>query len=127
VKAFKISVSKDNIILKQIPKEELIFWPVIFSFVLFLGSVLLTVFKFASLPQKIPLFYSKPWGQERLAGKEFIWLLPSILLLLIIANTVLAKIFVSRINFLAQMVAVSLSILSILTFFTLLRIIILVS
>jgi len=127
VKAFKISVSKDNIFLKQIPKEELIFWPVIFSVVLFFGSVLLTAFKFASLPPKIPLFYSKPWGQERLAGKELIWLLPSILLLLIIANTVLAKIFASRINFLAQTVTVSLSILSLLIFFTLLRIIILVS
>ena len=123
MESFKIKVPNGNFLIKQIPKEKTIFWSIIFYLFLFVGSLIFTIIKFASLPPKIPLFYSKPWGQERLANREFIWLLPAILLLLILINTVLAKIFAAKILFLAQIVSITLSILTFLIFVTLLKII----
>lgn len=40
------------------------------------GSVLLIVWKWQSLPPAVPLWYSRPWGEERLAHPLWLFLLP---------------------------------------------------
>lgn len=38
----------------------------------FVITSILVVFFWQNLPNQIPLFYSKPWGEEQLAAREFI-------------------------------------------------------
>lgn len=38
--------------------------------------VLFFIFRFSSLPPQIPLFYSKPWGEDQLADSWLIFILP---------------------------------------------------
>jgi len=41
-----------------------------------LAMAVVFAIKFASMPPQIPLFYSKPWGEEQLADFWMIFLLP---------------------------------------------------
>lgn len=38
-----------------------------------LGTILI---KKSSLPEKLPLFYSRPWGEEQLAFKNWLFIIP---------------------------------------------------
>ena len=46
----------------------------------------LFILRFNTLPPQIPLFYSKPWGEDQLADSWMIFLLPVILDLLFFFN-----------------------------------------
>jgi len=48
------------------------------------------------LPPKVPLLFSKPWGEEQLVGKEFLLLLPSSTSLLFIINSRFASVSFSQ-------------------------------
>lgn len=50
-----------------------------------------TAWKFSILPQEVPLFYSKPWGEEQVADIWFILLIPIFMHLLYFANIYLSK------------------------------------
>jgi len=52
-----------------------------------------TAWKFTTLPQEIPLFYSKPWGEEQVADIWFILLIPIFMHLFYFINTILSKKF----------------------------------
>lgn len=43
------------------------------------------------LPQQIPLWFTYPWGEGQLAVKIFLWTLPSIGLVTIVANAIITK------------------------------------
>lgn len=71
-----------------IPKESLIrssFWVAVF---LLVGTFLLFALFFKSLPAQVPLFYSKPWGQDQLAQPVFL-VLPLLLSVVFFALNVL--------------------------------------
>jgi hypothetical protein len=53
----------------------------------------ISAWKFKLLPQEVPLFYSKPWGEEQVADIWFILLIPIFMHLLYIANIFLSKRF----------------------------------
>ena len=53
----------------------------------------LFVLRFSTLPPQIPLFYSKPWGEDQLADSWMIFLLPIILDLLFVLNNFIYKKF----------------------------------
>lgn len=44
------------------------------------------------LPMSVPLFFTEPWGEARLAPKIFLFLLPISGFLVIVVNLILAKI-----------------------------------
>jgi len=48
-------------------------------------------FKWESLPPQIPLFYSRPWGQDQLAPKILIFLLPAVSFVVFLLNSLLVK------------------------------------
>ena len=47
-------------------------WAVITAGVVMGAGIWVTISK--HLPPQIPLFYSRPWGEEQLAGTYFLWL-----------------------------------------------------
>lgn len=55
--------------------------------------VLAVIFKLGVLPPQIPLFYSRPDGEQQLGEWWYIFLIPVLLNLLYIANKVLIKKF----------------------------------
>lgn len=51
-----------------------------------LGTILA---KRSFLPEKVPLFYSRPWGEEQLAGKDWLFVIPlASLAILVFSNRV---------------------------------------
>lgn len=87
-------------------------------------SIVLGV-KYQSLPPQIPLFYSRPWGEGRLATSPFVWIVPGTILILIFINTVL----ISKVGvrFATKILALSMAITSFLLFWTLVKIIFTIS
>ncbi len=61
---------------------------------IFLGLLLLTfiflLFTFSLLPPQVPLFYSRPWGEEQLGSSIFLWILPGGALLFSLLNLIMA-------------------------------------
>ncbi len=60
-----------------------------------------------SLPNKIPLFYSLPWGEERLAQKGWLALLPSLGLIFSGINWAISGTWWKREEFLQKILAIS--------------------
>lgn len=48
------------------------------------------LFFYSSLPPKLPLFYSLPWGESQLVAKQQFLILPATLLLISLVNALLA-------------------------------------
>jgi len=99
-------------------------------FLLIAGNLLMAgiyILKLNHLPLQIPLFYSKPWGEDQLVDTWLIFLLPIILDLLIFVNyTVIKRLFSS--NDLINKIAYYLNLfLIIITSYVFVRIIFLVS
>ncbi|PIU74875.1 MAG: hypothetical protein COS76_03790 [Candidatus Portnoybacteria bacterium CG06_land_8_20_14_3_00_39_12] len=44
--------------------------------IIFVGFLVILL-KQSSLPNFVPLFYSRPWGEEQLAAKNWLFLIPS--------------------------------------------------
>lgn len=62
---------------RKLRQDALSFWGLSFSlFFLAFSCVFLALF-WSKLPPQIPLFYSRPWGEEQLAEKSQILFLPS--------------------------------------------------
>lgn len=52
-------------------------WVAVAAIVVTLG---LLVVYWRSLPPEVPLWYSRPWGQEQLASPYWLWLVPILIL-----------------------------------------------
>ncbi len=63
--------------------------------VIFAETILIFV-KRSSLPEKIPLFYSRPWGEEQLADNKLIFMVPVISLIILIFGCQMGKILVKK-------------------------------
>jgi len=57
----------------------------------FIAISILFLFLKRTLPARIPLWYSKEWGPERLTPNFLLWLLPASSFLIVILNLFLAK------------------------------------
>lgn len=80
------------------------------------------------LPEKVPLFYSRPWGEEQLAGREWLLLIPALSLVIFLINWQLGKLLSKKGETFLPVVMESFSLLfSVLSTITLLRIIFLIT
>lgn len=64
------------------------FYALIGSNIVMIGVLLL---RFNHLPPQIPLYFSKPWGEDQLVDNWMIFLLPVLLDILYFANVSLVK------------------------------------
>ncbi|HEX7456222.1 MAG TPA: hypothetical protein VF303_02030 [Candidatus Nanoarchaeia archaeon] len=76
-----------------------------------------------NFPLAVPLWFSKPWGEERLAEPILLWLLPLASLATIIINFSLSRIFREKERVLFLLLIWSIPVVSGLLFYTLLEII----
>lgn len=67
------------------------------------------------LPPEIPLFYSRPWGEEQLADKKFLFLLPTFALTSLFINEIVAKLtgkfYASLLNLTSRIISLAVAIL----------------
>jgi O-antigen/teichoic acid export membrane protein len=59
-------------------------------------DLLITFVKRSALPERVPFFYSRPWGQEQLAAKDFLFLIPLFSFLVFLLNYCLSVILLKR-------------------------------
>jgi len=114
--------------LQELIGEEKIFrLSFAIGFFFFLLGTLLLFLKFKSLPPQVPLFYSKPWGEERIPAKIWLWLIPALSLLILFFNFLILPLFLKKERFLVIILSLVSVVSLFLLFWTLLQIIFLVS
>lgn len=80
-----------------------------------------------NLPQKVPLFYSRPWGNEQLVSKDFLFIIPLFSLIILLINYLISRFLLPREKTFLVFAASGFSLLfSILGTLTLLKIIFLI-
>lgn len=97
---------------------------IFFGFLFF--DVLFLLFFVFSLPPEIPLFYSRPWGENQLASPSLIWLLPTAAFITGLLNFYLAANFFEEMPFLSHVLSWSSVLIAFLTTVSVFKIIILV-
>jgi hypothetical protein len=61
------------------------------SLLLILAQLGIILLKRTSLPEKVPFFYSRPWGQDQLATADTLFLLPLFSFIILSLSLVLKK------------------------------------
>ena len=110
------------------------FWEEKINGTLFRWNVLVIIFqlvfiflKFDSLPKQVPLYYSLPWGSQRLASAASLFLLPSFSIVFSLINNIIAAITLRSIQVISRLLVVFSLVYSILSLITLIHIVYLVS
>ncbi|MBM4402454.1 MAG: hypothetical protein FJ044_04380 [Candidatus Cloacimonetes bacterium] len=84
--------------------------------------VIILIGKKNVIPPEVPLWYLQPWGETQLAPGNYLWGLPGIAMLVLIANLFLAKLFYRRERFISQLLIFTSTIVSFLLGFAFYRI-----
>lgn len=66
-----------------------IYYYAAFLIIILQGTVLAWIWKY--IPKVVPLFFTEPWGEGRLAPKVYLAILPTLALLSIIVNLILGR------------------------------------
>lgn len=98
-----------------------------FSLVFLLLALGYLFITFHRWPPEVPLFYSRPWGEEQLANSDFLWLLPSGALLIAFLNISLAAFLIEEFPFLARILAWSTTLISFLASIAIFKIVTLIT
>ena len=101
-------------------------WALVLNLIVFFTAVTLLLLHRNSLPPTLPLWFSKPWGAERLAPPLALWLLPSIILISLVLNSLVAKILFENQRTLALILVWATLLVSLILFFPLYRILLVI-
>lgn len=94
-------------------------------FFLTIQVILIAIF-YSSLPPLIPLFNSLPWGENRLALSQLIFLVPTVSIVVIFLNLYIAKLIYTKHTLVARILTVNGFLVSLLGFFALVQILLLI-
>jgi preprotein translocase subunit SecY len=76
-----------------------IFRALLLSIILIIIQLIIIIVFFTKFPPKVPLFYSKPWGQPQLTSPVNLLLLPGFSSATFILNSFLASLFIENKKF----------------------------
>lgn len=96
------------------------------SILLIVISILVIVWKWNGLPQSVPLWYSRAWGEDQLASPVWLFTLPLGNLVWLSANIILSSL-IAEDELFAKLLLVSSLLVSVLSLFTLIRIVLLIT
>lgn len=83
---FIISVDPTTLVPKSSAR---IYYYITFWIIVLQSAVI--AFLWRSLPRVVPLFFTEPWGEARLAPRLFIWLIPVLSFLTLVINLTLGR------------------------------------
>ncbi len=98
-----------------------------FVIVLFILSVGLLVWRFPELPPSVPIWFSRPWGEDQLASPYWLVLLPASSIVWYGIDLLIGIYITAEYLIFTQMLFLSSLIVSILSFVTLVKILFLVT
>lgn len=113
---------KNNILLK----DGSIKYSIILCLLFAVAQVVLLAFFYRNLPPYIPLFNSLPWGEERLAFSQLIFLVPVFSIVILLVNLYIAKIIYLKHALIARLIIVNAFLIALLGFIALLQILLLI-
>lgn len=70
-------------------QDPVIFWSIFIACLIGISTLLLWGVEYQNLPSEIPLFFSLPWGDAQLINPKQFTVLPAIILLFILINSIL--------------------------------------
>ncbi len=114
IKGLKIITEQENKGLKQLLK---------LSFILILVQALIILFSLSFLPSQVPLFYSRPWGEEQLAHPLYLFILPLANLVIFILNSILLSFIGKKELLIRQILIICILLFNFLSLITLIQII----
>lgn len=95
---------------------------------LIIAVIIIILIKYSTLPSKVPLFYGRPWGNDQLALKNFLFLIPALSIAFLLIQVTLSNIFFKKNNIFLAFLTVNFSLLfSLFGIITLVNIILLIS
>ena len=92
------------------------------AFILWLGELLLIIFGWRFFPSEIPLFYSRPWGQEQLAKPLVLFILPGLGLIIFFLNSLVSGLAPKEEHLMRQILAMAFLVFNFLSLITLIQI-----
>jgi len=114
IKGLKIIPEQENKGLKQLLK---------LSFILILVQALIILFSLSFLPSQVPLFYSRPWGEEQLAHPLYLFILPLANLAIFILNSILLSFIEKKELLIRQILIICILLFNFLSLITLIQIV----
>lgn len=77
--------------IKKLSFDRSSFWAIRGTLFVLIVLLSLIVIYHGRLPDRIPLYYSRPWGNEQLASKQYLWLWWTVITVLAGLNWILAS------------------------------------
>lgn len=91
-----------------------------------IGTTVLILFFFSQLPPQIPLYYSRPWGEDQLTQPLYLFLLPMGSLVWYIITAILITVETYQYRVFAQLLFIFSALVSLFSTYTVIMILILV-
>lgn len=98
-----------------------------FVLLTFIGSVVIILVRWQSLPPLVPLWYSRPWGADQLAHPVWLFILPLGSILWYLTNMILAVYVTSEYLIFTQTLFLTSLVASFLSFITLIKILFIIT
>lgn len=73
--------------LSNLRRDKLAFFAYTFCLLSILAQVSLLLVSWGKLPPEVPLFYSRPWGEQILAAPVFLFFIPAVSLFALVMNS----------------------------------------
>lgn len=96
------------------------------SFLLLTAQIVILAFFWQKLPPQVPLFYSRPWGEEQLVSPLVLLFLPITSLLVILTNSIMASLITREGKLASQFLVIFGTVFNFLCLVTLFKIVTLV-
>lgn len=111
---------------KLLLSDNVIRVSLVFSFVLLVMLGVLLFFFYKSLPPYIPILNSLSWGESRLLKLEYIFVIPSVMVLVVLLNNIFAYALYKRNPLLARISSFNALLFSLLSFLAVIEVLFLV-
>lgn len=86
--------------------DRLSFFVFAFCLLSILSQISLLLVSWGKLPPQVPLFYSRPWGEDMLAAPLMLFLLPAIAIFCFLTNYIISNLFVKTDEFLTKVLLI---------------------
>lgn len=111
----------------QVIQDQSILFSSIVSLIVIIGSVLYIFLMTSALPSQVPLYYSLPWGEQRLTDTTALLTIPAATTLIVLLNTVLVLFFYKTEPVVSRLLSLGAGFTSLIGAYTLIRIILLIT
>lgn len=102
IKTLSLSISQFGLFWQEKVNGQIFRWNIIFI----LSQLAILFVKFNNLPPQIPLYYSRPWGEQQLAPVSSIFILPVLSIIIMLLNNFLAVFFLKSIQLFSRVLVI---------------------